>query len=85
MHHFERRGLTIVETKRMTAKRLTVQLDYGSGRVADAFDWQLYTPAEMCDHAGQFGFVPLVICTGFDEEKPASADSPRMQFVFEKQ
>lgn len=85
VHHFERRGLTIVETKRMTAKRLTVQLDYGSGRVADAFDWRLYTPAEMCDHARQFGLVPLVICTGFDEEKPAAADSPRMQFVFEKQ
>jgi SAM-dependent methyltransferase len=81
---FERQGRTVVETKVMNGRRLTVRSDYSDSALSDVFDWQLYTPDEICLQAGQFGFGPLVICTEFEETKPASADSPRMQFVFEK-
>lgn len=80
---FEKNGLTITETKVMKGNRLTVDLNYGD-LGADCFEWQLYTPEEMTELARQVGLAPLIICTGFDENLSASADSPRMQLVFEK-
>lgn len=80
---FERNGVPIVETRSMTDSRLTVHLEYGRlGR--DTFDWQLYTPHEICEQASRFGFAPIVVCADFDECAPASPGKPRMQLVFEK-
>ena len=69
----------------MAGTRLAVKLDYGPGHEADTFDWQLYTPDEMRELGEELGFSCLVACSGFDETIPASAGSPRMQLVFEKQ
>lgn len=79
---FERGGLTVREHKRMDGPRLRVDLTYGEGRTGDAFDWRLYTPGELRDLAHSRGFTSLLACSGFDEERPASADVPRMQLVF---
>jgi SAM-dependent methyltransferase len=82
---FERGGATVTETKRMDGDRLIVQLDYESRGEADMFEWQLFTPEEICDLAAQSGFTLLIVCTRFDETMPATAEQPRMQLVFEKQ
>lgn len=79
---FERGGLPVREHKRMDGPRLRVDLTYGEGRTGDSFDWRLYTPEELRDLARSRGFTCLLTCTGFDEERPASADVPRMQLVF---
>lgn len=79
---FERAGLLVREHKRMDGSRLRVELNYGEGRESDIFDWRLYTPGELQDLARAQGFTCLLTCTGFDEERPASPDVPRMQLVF---
>jgi SAM-dependent methyltransferase len=81
---FKKGNLAITEKKSMDGNRLTVQLDYGPGYESDLFEWQLYTPDEICRLVEDLGFVCLAICTDFDEKRPASASSPRMQIVFEK-
>ena len=85
VREFQRDGLTVTETKSMAGKRLRVTLDYGPGYEPDTFDWQLYTPDEMRELGDELGFSCLVACSGFDDTLPASAGSPRMQLVFEKQ
>jgi len=75
----------VTESKRMVGDRLHVTLDYGHTSPPDSFEWQIYTPEEMCTLAGEVGFGTLMACTGFDESIPPSPRVPRMQFVFEKQ
>jgi SAM-dependent methyltransferase len=81
---FERGGIPVTETKRMDGDRLTVRLDYPTRGEADVFEWQLFRPEEIYTLAERYGFALLHICTGFDEARPASAEQPRMQLVFEK-
>jgi SAM-dependent methyltransferase len=78
----ERGGHAVVETKQMIGDRLTVRLDYGDTQ--DTFEWQLFTPEEVCAEAAACGLAPLVMCSGFDTRRPASAEVPRMQVVWEK-
>ncbi len=81
---FERSGLIITERKQMAGGRLTVTLDYGSASPTDVFEWQLYTPNEICALANQIGLRTVLACTGFDESQQPGPTSPRMQLVFEK-
>ncbi len=81
---FERDGLQVTESKRMTGSRLTVELAYGDGHGTDIFEWQLYTPDVIVALAHQYGLDCLVACSRFDEERRPSSDDPRMQFVFER-
>lgn len=81
---FERSGAAVTETKRMDGDRLTVRLDYESRGEADLFEWQLFTPDAIRELAERCGFACLLVCAGFDEARPASADLPRMQLVFER-
>ena len=67
----------------MTGNCLRVELDYGPGRVADVFEWQLYTPDEICALADSMNLKPRLVCSGFDSARPASEGHPRMQIVFE--
>jgi hypothetical protein len=67
----------------MQGNRLIVDLDY-EDHGTDHFEWQLYTPDEIIDLAAKYSFVPLVVCTGFDENSPTSSNSPRTQLVFQK-
>jgi len=80
----ERNGIVITEKKFMTGNRLTVELDYGLSCQPDKFEWQLYTPDEICSLASELGLRCLLVCTGFNEKKPATPKNPRMQLVFEK-
>lgn len=81
---FEKSGLTITETKLMIGNRLSVTLEYDHDQAPDKFEWQLFTPEEISQAAAKVGLSSLISCTNFDERQPASAASPRMQFVFEK-
>jgi SAM-dependent methyltransferase len=78
-------GSTTRERKYMDGQRLIVELDYGSGGEADRFEWRLYTPDELGLLATELGYRCLLICSGFDEALPATASSPRMQLVFQRQ
>jgi hypothetical protein len=60
-----------------------VRLDYAAQGI-DEFDWQVFTPEEIESLAAKFGLTLIITCTSFDENCPASPDSPRMQLVFEK-
>jgi hypothetical protein len=80
---FEREGLLITSTNRMSGNRLTAELDYGNSQ--DTFEWQLYSPDEICRLAAGFGLACLLVCTDYDEQKPITIDKPRMQLVFERE
>jgi SAM-dependent methyltransferase len=80
---FERGGIQVVETKRMVGARLFARLDYpDADRAADQFEWQLYTPQELIDHATGAGLAPVLVCSGFEPEVAASPRVPRFQVVF---
>lgn len=79
----ERQGRSILETKTMAGHRLRVRLDYGLGDPVDVFEWQLYTPEEICALGASIGLEPRLTCTQFDPAQAASPDQPRMQIVFE--
>ena len=68
----------------MVGTRLHVSLAYASNDTVDEFDWQLFTPTELMELLEMRGLQCLVACTDFDETKPASANSPRVQYIFEK-
>ena len=81
----ERAGKRIRETKSMDGDRLLVELVYDEDESrSDRFDWQIFTPTQIASLAGKHGLIVLTSCTGFDETKPPSGQSPRMQIVFEK-
>jgi hypothetical protein len=79
----EKEGLIITSTNRMVGNRLMAELDYGDRR--DTFEWQLDTLDEICHLTDGFGLACLLICTDYDEQKPATVDKPRMQLVFERE
>lgn len=74
-------GVRIVERRRVTGDRLHVTLDYEGGG-HDAFEWQIFTPAEMSAVMRGLGCEPVLACAGFRTDQPPSADIPRMQLVF---
>jgi SAM-dependent methyltransferase len=80
----ERGGRTIFATNSMCGDHLTCRLDYGEDWSSETFEWQLYTPGEICRLAAEFDLRCLLACTELDEGKPATAENPRMQFVFER-
>jgi SAM-dependent methyltransferase len=80
----ERRGMMITITDTMVGNRLLAQLEYEGGQGGDTFEWQLFTPDEICQAAAEFGLHCLLVCTESDEHKPATPEKPRMQLVFEK-
>lgn len=82
--HFERGGVQIIESKSMLGNRLRVRLAYQSLGREDVFEWQLYYPDELIELIKGFGLQCVVACTEFDEAKPASKDSPRVQYVFQR-
>lgn len=80
----ERDGCQITTTRSMQGDRLIVRIDYGSDLPTDVFDWQLFTPDEICALAEQSGLRPLVRCAWADESHAITPADARMQFVFEK-
>jgi SAM-dependent methyltransferase len=80
---YERNGQTIVGTRHLIGNRMLIELDYGPDLPPDRFDWQLYTPDELCAVAKPFGLIPKVVCTWCDERRAASPHEARMQIVFE--
>lgn len=82
--HFERNGQIIVGTRRLVGDRMIVELDYGSKYPRDLFEWQLYTPEELCAAALPFGLIPRVVCAWWDEARAVSSQDARMQIVFER-
>ncbi|HYP41340.1 MAG TPA: class I SAM-dependent methyltransferase [Chloroflexia bacterium] len=82
--HYERNGQTIVGTRHLIGNRMLVELDYGRNLPPERFEWQLYTPNELCAVAQPLGLIPKVVCTWCDETRPASRHDARMQIVFER-
>lgn len=80
----ERDGRQITTTRSMQGDRLSVRIDYGADLTPEVFDWQLYTPEEICALAKQSGLRPLVRCAWADESRAITSSDARMQFVFEK-
>jgi SAM-dependent methyltransferase len=80
---FVRGGRLVLETVRLDGNRLRVTLDYGPEVSPDVFYWQVYTPEELFSLLTPLHFRCTVACTGFDETRPPSPDSPRMQLVFQ--
>ena len=83
IREFQRQGVEIREQTTMHGSRLSVKLTYDR-RASECFEWQLFTPQEISELARRCGLMPLLTCTNFDREQAASADSPRMQVVFER-
>jgi SAM-dependent methyltransferase len=79
----ERRGVVATITNTMRGNRLTAELTYSHGG-GDTFEWQLFTPEEICRLAGEFGLQCLFTYAWFDENRPATAEEARMQLVLEK-
>lgn len=83
MRQLSRAGVMVTATNLMSGNRLTAELDYGDG--GDVFEWQLFTPAEICELAAQCGLELMLMCTEWDEKKPVTPDKPRMNLVFNRQ
>jgi SAM-dependent methyltransferase len=79
----ERAGRAIMENKWMSGNRLIVELDYGDG-ATDHFERRLFTPDEIAEQCARSGLARVLVCADFDANKPATAQNPRMQLVFEK-
>jgi SAM-dependent methyltransferase len=80
----QRAGRYVAETKTMEGTRLSVHLAYEDGG-SDEFDWELFTPDELSERAGESGGLRLLeACAKFDERVPASPELPRFQAVFER-
>ena len=79
-YQLERQGVTVQASNVMKADRLTARLDYRDG-TSDVFEWQLYTPDEICNLAADFQLHCLFVCTECDEQKSATPEKPSMQLV----
>jgi SAM-dependent methyltransferase len=77
---FERAGRIVSLTNVVSGGRLTATLDYGDG--GDVFEWQLFTPDEICELAAECGLGLVVMCTECDESKGVTPEKPRMNLVF---
>lgn len=74
---------TVIETKRVRANRLLVDLAYPDGS-AESFDWQLFTPDQMAALAKVTGLELLVCCTDFDSKVVPHGDAPKMQAILRR-
>jgi hypothetical protein len=81
---FEKHGVSVVETRTISGDRLHVDLEYGTSKGIDHFDWQLYTPTEIKELARSEGLIELYECSDYDINIQPTELKPRTQFVFEK-
>ena len=79
----ERAGQRIRTTRTWNGARHRVSVEY-DGRIGDAFEWRLYTPAEFRALGEAAGLDTLLACAWFDEAVPVSPEHARMQFVLER-
>lgn len=84
IRHYTRMGVSIAASNRMAGNRLIVHLEYSDGSPGDNFEWQLFTPEEICQAAAEVGLHTCLVCTEYNEQEPASPAKPRMQLVFER-
>jgi SAM-dependent methyltransferase len=80
----ERSGQRITENKQLIGNRLHVELIYPNEK-SDVFDWQIFDVDEIAEHASRHQMRAILCCTDFDAAISASASTPRMQIVLEKQ
>ncbi|HYF62220.1 MAG TPA: class I SAM-dependent methyltransferase [Herpetosiphonaceae bacterium] len=80
---FDHAGASITEAKTVAGGRLRVTLGEGE-TVIDRFDWQLFEPAECVALAESAGLSSVAACANYDPGQAPSADSPRVQYCFEK-
>ena len=83
----ERDGVRILEERTMVRDRLRVRLRYepqSEPMEMEEFEWQLFEPEQLAALAASVGFRLVACCSDFDESRPASDDTPRMQLVFER-
>jgi len=81
----ERSGVGVRVTNTVREGRLRARLEYESGGgEVDTFDWLLYTPESLCAEAAALGLHCVLACAECDEAKPATAEKPAMQLVFEQ-
>jgi SAM-dependent methyltransferase len=77
----ERAGRRITTTRTMAGDRLTVQIAYDDAP-PDVVEWQLYTPDAITALADGLGLTTILACSDFDDTRPPTPNSPRMQLVF---
>lgn len=82
---FEVAGVPVREVTRVEGHRLNVVLRYTDTDETDVFDWRLYHPGELVAQVTALRFRHVVGCTGFDESRRITSESPRMQLVFERE
>jgi hypothetical protein len=81
---FERAGASVTETSAVEGGRLKVALADGDGTLIDRFDWELFSPEECAALAESVGLAGLAACTNYDPVQAPSAESARVQYLFEK-
>ena len=80
----DRDGERIHESRTMDGDRLRAALRYDSAAIAEEFEWQLYTPADIVSVARSAGFRLRTACADFDERLAPTAERARMQIVFDR-
>jgi Methyltransferase domain len=71
------------ETKQVRNGRLFVELEYPDG-AADAFEWQLFSPAQVMALAVSVDLALTVACTDFHMTTEIDPAKPKIQFVLER-
>ncbi|HEX6307408.1 MAG TPA: class I SAM-dependent methyltransferase [Longimicrobiales bacterium] len=79
----ERAGVRVIEHKRVTGDRLSVELHYEGHETVDRFSWQVFTPSGLVDMLERTGLCAVTVCSGFDEHRPVTIEDARMQIVAE--
>ncbi|MFD1511945.1 class I SAM-dependent methyltransferase [Halomarina rubra] len=82
---FQIDGVGVTETKTMAGDRLSVRLEYDDDAPDDRFEWQLFAPDDLRTLADDVGLRTVDACSDFDEAESPTPETPRMQFVFERE
>ena len=75
---------TITTRRELVDRRFRVSVNYSGTQDEDAFDWLVYTPAQLSEAGASVGLDALFACAWFDRNVPPSADHQRMQLLLEK-
>lgn len=78
-------GSRIISTKRsLKENRYRVDITYSDTIDSDAFEWQVYTPSELCAAGSAAGLKPILTCSWFNASRSPSLEDIRMQILFER-
>src|SRR6185503_19790598 len=73
-------GIHVITTSQLHARRFRVDLSYSAGG-SDAFEWEVFVPAEIQQLAATVGLQTRLVCARVDEMVVSSASEQSFQIL----